>query len=175
MLNGRHFKYNKTRHPSLITNKNLIFKAGLVYLSIVNRVNHFIIDRGIIVTQYKSTILIVDDDNTNLEMSAAILESLEIKADKADSGNKAIELCAAHTYDVIFMDLDMPGLDGCQTTQVIKKMNHKSANAIIVALTATLSSKEQVIKCIQAGMKDCMVKPLNAEDIKSRFEKWDIQ
>jgi len=126
------------------------------------------------VSQYKSAILVVDDDNTNLEMSAAILESLEIKADKADSGTKAIELCAAKHYDVIFMDIEMPKLNGYETTEIIKKMNHTSANAIIVALSATLTSKAQVIKCIKSGMKDCMVKPLDAEDIKIRFEKWNV-
>lgn len=124
--------------------------------------------------QFSSSILLVDDDSTNLEMAAAILESIDIKADKADSGTKAIELCAANTYDLIFMDLEMPGLDGYKTTQVIKKMNHDSANAIIVALTATISSKEQVVKCIQSGMKDCMVKPLDAQDVKARFERWNI-
>ena len=123
---------------------------------------------------FNSSILIVDDDSTNLEMSAAVLESLDIKADKADSGKKAIEMCAANTYDLIFMDLQMPELDGYKTTQLIKQMRHESAKAIIVALTATLSSKEQVVQCIKAGMKDCMVKPLDAEDIKMRFHKWNI-
>lgn len=125
--------------------------------------------------QFSSSILVVDDDNTNLEMSAAVLESLEIQADKADSGTKAVELCAAKHYDVIFMDIEMPNLNGYQTTEIIKKMNHTSAKAIIVALSATLSSKDKVMKCIQAGMTDCMVKPLDAEDIKVRFEKWKVQ
>jgi CheY-like chemotaxis protein len=118
--------------------------------------------------------LIVDDDNTNLEMSAAILESIDIEADKAESGKRAIELCAANTYDVIFMDLEMPELDGYQTTQIIKRMNHDSAKAIIVALTATINDKEQVIKCIKTGMKDCMVKPLDAEDVQKRLAKWNV-
>jgi CheY-like chemotaxis protein len=121
-----------------------------------------------------ASFLIVDDDNTNLEMSAAILESIDIKADKADSGKKAVELCAANTYDVIFMDLEMPELDGYKTTQIIKRMNHKSAQAIIVALTATLTDKEQVLKCIKAGMKDCMVKPLDAENIQEKLAKWNV-
>ncbi len=123
---------------------------------------------------YKSSILIVDDDETNLEMSATVLQTLNIKAHKAKSGKKAVEMCATHDYEVIFMDLEMPELDGYQTTQVIKNMNHKSAKAIIVALSATLSSKEHVMKCIEAGMKDCMVKPLDAEQIKARFEKWKV-
>jgi CheY-like chemotaxis protein len=144
-------------------------------VSIVKRVNQLINDGGIIVSQYKSAILIVDDDSTNLEMSAAILESLEIKADKAESGTKAIELCAANHYDVIFMDIEMPKPDGYETTEIIKQMKHSSANAIIVALSATLSSRAKVVKCIQSGMKDCMVKPLDAEDIKIRFEKWNVQ
>ena len=119
-------------------------------------------------------VLVVDDDNTNLEMSAAVIECLGINVDKADSGKKAIEMCAANTYGLIFMDLEMPELDGYKTTQVIKSMRHESANAAIIALTATLSSKEQVIQCMKSGMKDCMVKPLDAEDIKSRLQKWGL-
>jgi CheY-like chemotaxis protein len=119
-------------------------------------------------------VLVVDDDNTNLEMSAAVVECLGIPVDKADSGKRAIEMCAANTYDLIFMDLEMPELDGYKTAQVIKSMNHKSAEAAIIALTATLSSKEQVIKCMKSGMKDCMVKPLDAEDIKARLHKWNV-
>lgn len=125
-------------------------------------------------TQYNASILLVDDDVTSLEVSAAILDSIGIQADKAGSGKKAIECCAAKTYDVIFMDLNMPELDGCQTTQIIKKMKHDSANAIVIALTATLSSKKQVMRCIESGMKDCMVKPLRPEDIQERFKKWNI-
>lgn len=124
--------------------------------------------------RFNASILIVDDDQANLDMSAAVLQAIEIEADKATSGKEAIEKCAANTYDVIFMDLDMPELNGYQTTQIITQMRHDSAKAIIVALSATLSSKEQVLKCIQSGMKDCMVKPLDAEDIVSRFEKWQV-
>ncbi|MGH1486858.1 MAG: response regulator [Cellvibrionaceae bacterium] len=119
-------------------------------------------------------VLVVDDDNTNLEMSAAVVECLGVSVDKADSGKRAVELCAANTYELIFMDLEMPELDGYKTAQIIKSMNHKSADAAIIALTATLSSKDQVIQCMKSGMKDCMVKPLDAEDIKARIEKWNL-
>lgn len=129
---------------------------------------------SLIVSEYQSAILIVDDDKTNLDMSAAVLESIGAKADKALSGRKAIEMCAAKDYRIIFMDIDMPDYDGYQTTRAIKKMNHKSAHATIVALSATLTSKEQVLKCLEAGMKGCMVKPLDAEDIKTRFAAWKV-
>ena len=72
------------------------------------------------------SILVVDDDSTNLMMSSGIIESLGIKPDQADSGKKAIEMCGKKTYDVIFMDLEMPELDGYKTTQVIKSMNKGS-------------------------------------------------
>jgi len=125
--------------------------------------------------QFSSSILVVDDDKISLEISTTILELLDIKADKANSGTKAVELCAAKHYDVIFMDIEMPNLNGYQTTEIIKKMNHTSANAIIVALSAALSNKAKVMQCIQAGMKDCMTKPLNAEDVKVRFKKWKVK
>ncbi|MBX2809665.1 MAG: response regulator [Cellvibrionaceae bacterium] len=119
-------------------------------------------------------ILIVDDDSTSLEMSAAIVESLGVEVDKADSGRKAIAMCGAKPYGVILMDLEMPEVDGYKTTKAIKSMKTASKDAIIVALTATLSSKEQVVQCLKAGMKDCMVKPLTVEDLKVRFEKWGL-
>ena len=119
-------------------------------------------------------VLIVDDDNTNLEMSAAVIECLNIAVDKASSGKEAIEKCATKTYQLIFMDLEMPELDGYKTAQVIKSMKNHSSKAAIIALTATLSSKEQVVKCMQSGMKDCMIKPLDAEDIKNRLHKWNV-
>lgn len=102
-----------------------------------------------------STFLIVDDNKINQLVTGKILDSLQIKSKKVDSGAKAIALVKAEKFDCILMDLHMPVLDGYETTKLIREFNKTTP---ILALTA--ATKDEVeTKAILYGMDDYILKP----------------
>ena len=123
-------------------------------------------------TESKLEVLVVDDDRTNRELSASMMIRMGMKTDTAASGDEAVALCNTKQYDIVFMDIEMPEMDGHQTTQAIRALQGGASKAHIVALTASLSNKDQVLQCIQSGMNDCMAKPLKYDALKSRLAKW---
>ena len=117
-------------------------------------------------------LLVVDDDATNVEFSKAMLEMLGYKVDAVHSGAEAIEHCNRTRYNIIFMDLEMPEMDGFQTTEIIRDSCILCKESLIIALAATLNDKEKVFRCIQSGMDDCIAKPLKPDVLKTRMPKW---
>ncbi len=100
-------------------------------------------------------ILIVDDNPVNLLVAEKILSKLGAKVTTAVSGELALEMVKVNAYDVIVMDIQMPGLDGHQASMEIRKLQFKRP---IIALSAN-AYKEDVIKSLQAGMNDHIEKP----------------
>ena len=113
------------------------------------------------------TVLIVDDVDINLEIAAALLEPAELNVVLAADGEKAIKLFTENpqAYDLIFMDIQMPGMDGFEATQKIRALGTDKAAAIpIIAMTANVF-KEDVDKCIAAGMNGHLGKPINMAEV----------
>jgi len=98
---------------------------------------------------------------------------LQIEIDCAVNGTEAVEMFAANPdrYDLIFMDLQMPVLDGFGASREIRKLNSEKAKTIpIIAMTANVF-REDVEKCLAAGMNDHIGKPLDFDKVleKLRF------
>ena len=113
------------------------------------------------------TILIVDDVDINLEIAAALLEPTGIAIDTAGSGREAVDAVTAHPdrYDLILMDVQMPEMDGLQATETIRSLDIARAESMpIVAMTANVF-KEDIEKCLAAGMNDHLGKPIVVEDV----------
>jgi len=109
------------------------------------------------------TVLVVDDMETNLEIAEILLENLYLNVDTASSGVKAVEMFAnnADVYDLIFMDMQMPEVDGLQATQMIRSLKvDRAAEIPIVAMTANVF-KEDIEKCLEAGMNGHVGKPID--------------
>jgi PAS domain S-box-containing protein len=112
--------------------------------------------------------LVVDDHPVNTLFLSKALKKLGLsKSDIASSGEDALELNAKEKYDIIFMDCQMPDLDGYETTQLIRKSEKKAAKEVsvpIVAVTAhaMLGEKE---KCLNAGMNYYISKPVDLNEI----------
>lgn len=109
----------------------------------------------------KAEILIVDDNETNLKVTSGLLKKYGIMAEVADNGYRAIDRVLRHSYDLIFMDHMMPGMDGVETMQRIKEMDGGRYKDIpIVALTANAIAgvKDEMI---QAGFQDYISKPID--------------
>gem|GEM_PF-1702120 len=112
-------------------------------------------------------ILLVDDVDINLEIACALLEPTGVTIDTALSGNEAIDSIKANPgrYDLIFMDIQMPGIDGMETTRRIRTLGTPNAGSVpIIAMTANVF-KEDIEKCIEAGMNGHVGKPINMDDV----------
>jgi signal transduction histidine kinase/ActR/RegA family two-component response regulator len=122
------------------------------------------------------TVLLVDDIDINLEIVAALLEPTHIAIDTAKSGKEAVDAFVANPgrYDLILMDMQMPEMDGLQAAKTIRALDTPQAATIpIIAMTANVF-KEDIEKCMDAGMNDHLGKPIEMTcvmDMLSRYFK----
>ncbi|MCF6353235.1 MAG: PAS domain S-box protein [Cyclobacteriaceae bacterium] len=105
-------------------------------------------------------ILIVDDNSINREVAKEILKKTGCSVQLAESGEAAIELVTQHNFDIILMDIQMPGMDGIKTTQKIRALNLDTMPKII-AMTA-YAMKEDKERFLKLGMDDYLPKPIRA-------------
>jgi two-component system aerobic respiration control sensor histidine kinase ArcB len=109
-------------------------------------------------------ILLVEDDNLAQKMGVKILEGLSYyQVDYASSGEKALEMIATLPYNLIYMDVGLPGIDGVETTRQIRA-NKQGINSktYIIALTAH-ADEEVTQQCMDVGMQKVLQKPLTPE------------
>jgi signal transduction histidine kinase len=113
------------------------------------------------------TILLAEDQPMNQMVAVDTLEVLFPKStiDVADNGKIAVELASNKKYDIIFMDIHMPVMDGYEATQQIIGGEGLSKLTPIIALTANVV-KEEIDKCLEAGMKKHLAKPFNPDQLK---------
>ena len=113
--------------------------------------------------------LVVDDDEINRQVAKRYLEKMDIGVDLAASGDEAIEKTNETKYDIIFMDLQMPNMDGFETTRRIRA-NENGYKVRIVSLTASLVGEVQE-GCIEAGMDGYISKPFSVSDIEREINQ----
>jgi CheY-like chemotaxis protein/HPt (histidine-containing phosphotransfer) domain-containing protein/anti-sigma regulatory factor (Ser/Thr protein kinase) len=116
-------------------------------------------------------ILVVDDNPVNLTVALGFLATHNIQADTAPGGAEAIEKIKAKHYDLIFMDHMMPGMDGIETSAVIRAHEDKNEHIPIVALSAhaVIGMRETFLA---AGMDDFISKPIDANQLNEVLAKW---
>lgn len=113
-------------------------------------------------------ILVVDDDMLNMMLAKAMLLSLNpnVSIDEAYNGLKAYEKAISNEYDIIFMDVQMPEMDGNEATLQIRKYEaERDIHTLIVGLTAGALAEERE-KCLHAGMDVFLTKPIEKEKLK---------
>jgi len=120
------------------------------------------------------TVLVVDDVAINLEIAKALLEPMSLEVVTASSGKEAVELFSLNSdiYDLIFMDMQMPEVDGLEATKMIRGQGTGKAVSIpIIAMTANVF-KEDVEKCIAAGMNSHLSKPIDMVEVVNTLRKY---
>jgi two-component system, NarL family, sensor histidine kinase BarA len=115
-------------------------------------------------------VLVVDDNAINLRLAEILLNQHGAHVVTAASGNVAIEIIEKNTFDIIFMDLHMPGLDGYAVTERIRLIETEQ-KSIIIALTANAMPAEQT-RVYESGMNDIMIKPINKKLMSTVISKW---
>jgi len=122
---------------------------------------------------YKNhTILIAEDVDINREIMRGILEETGISIDFAENGLEAILMFKEQPsrYSLILMDIHMPEMDGYEATRKIRALDYESIKAIpIIAMTANVF-REDIEKCLSAGMNDHIGKPIDIDDLFKKFE-----
>ena len=115
-------------------------------------------------------VLVVDDNEMNLEVAAGILTPYEIEVVRAGSGMEAMVNFPRRKYDIVFMDHMMPGMDGVETMNRLRKMSG-GQQAVIIALTANaLSGAAAEYKAL--GFQDFLAKPIEPRDMDELLRKY---
>ncbi len=123
-------------------------------------------------------VLLCDDNVINQKVALRLLQKFGYKADVAINGVECLKAIERQPYDIIFMDVQMPEMDGIEATQQVRKRQKQSAGRgnfkpgiAIVAMTANAMQGDRE-KCLAAGMDDYLSKPIKPEDIRKVLEIW---
>jgi CheY-like chemotaxis protein/HPt (histidine-containing phosphotransfer) domain-containing protein len=127
------------------------------------------------------SILLCDDNAINQKVAARILQSIGYQPDLAGNGREALDALDKKPYDLIFMDVMMPEMDGLEATRAIRERqkdgvanpNYQS-RIIIIAMTAQAMQGDRE-KCLAAGMDDYLSKPILPKDVRAMVERWGAQ
>ncbi|MDL2229781.1 response regulator [Treponema sp. OttesenSCG-928-L16] len=120
------------------------------------------------VMQERLPILIVEDHPVNQKLFSMIMEKLGFPAILADDGIDALEKAAANPVSLIFMDIQMPRMNGYEATE---RLRERGFTQPIIAVTASALSDERE-RCLKAGIDDILVKPFKRPDIEKMLLKW---
>ena len=119
-------------------------------------------------------VLVVEDNKVNQKVILAQLAKFRIKPDLANNGQVALDQLELQAYDLVFMDCQMPVMDGYEATRAWREQELAAGGKLhtpITALTAHASAGERE-KCLSAGMDDYLSKPLNRADLSVVLERW---
>ncbi len=126
-------------------------------------------------------ILLVDDNSINQKVAARIVQQLGYKPDLAGNGKLALDAIDKQHYNLVFMDMMMPEMDGLEATREIRERQKNSganpnyaSRILIVAMTAHAMVADRE-KCLAAGMDDYLAKPIRPNDVRGIIEKWAPQ
>ncbi len=122
-------------------------------------------------TKFNATILVVEDNRANQQVIQAMLERVGCKSSVAANGIEALKLLENTHYDAVFMDCNMPQMDGYETTNKIRQFKSDKAQIPIIAMTANVLEGDRE-KCIQSGMDDYAEKPIKLNVLIEKLSKW---
>ena len=134
---------------------------------------HALIEQAPAADSRAPRVLCVDDNPANLLLLETLLTDMGSEVVAVDSGQKALEAVERETFDMVFMDVQMPGMDGRQTTEAIRCWEIESGHSPlpIVALTAhALSNEKRAL--LQSGLDDYLTKPISERQLAQVVLKW---
>lgn len=122
-------------------------------------------------SQQALKLLIVDDNAPNRELLKAMLETPLIHITTVESGQQALEFAQSNSADLVLMDIRMPGMDGVQTTQALRRLGSTWARCPIIAVTAHVLSSERQ-KWLAEGLDDVLIKPIDESQLNKLLSRF---
>ncbi|MGA7161258.1 MAG: PAS domain S-box protein [Bacteroidota bacterium] len=116
-------------------------------------------------------ILVAEDNAINQKLTLRVLRQMGYKADLAENGLVVLKALHSSRYDILFMDVHMPELDGLDTTRRIMQEFQRESRPRIIAMTADAMQGDKE-KCLEAGMDDYISKPINLSAVQASLERW---
>ena len=118
-------------------------------------------------------VLLAEDNIVNQKVAVHMLSKLGCRVDVAADGEEAIRMWSTLPYDLVFMDCQMPKLDGFEATRIIRKQEAAKAlqSTPIIAMTAN-AMKGDKEACLAAGMDDYTSKPIHREELREVLSRW---
>jgi len=116
-------------------------------------------------------VLVVEDNIVNQKVARGVLERLGLRVDVAANGREAIEMVQLLPYDLVFMDCQMPEMNGYEASRTIRRREQTGRRVPIIAMTAEAISGNRE-RCLEAGMDDFIAKPVKLEDLVDMLLKW---
>jgi len=119
-------------------------------------------------------ILLVEDNSTNQQVATGILQHMGWNVTVATDGNQCLDLLSREHFDLVLMDIQMPGMDGYEATRLIRSGRYEKIDRKIpiVAMTAHASHQRE---CLAAGMDDYLSKPIDPQLLVEALKKWGIR
>jgi two-component system, sensor histidine kinase len=114
-------------------------------------------------------ILVVEDHPANQYVAQSLLESLDCTVSIAGTGAEALELLGTQTFDLVFMDCQMSGMDGYETTRRMRAVLHRYIPVVAITANAMIDDKQ---RCLDAGMDDFLPKPFTKSALSDLLCKW---
>jgi CheY-like chemotaxis protein/HPt (histidine-containing phosphotransfer) domain-containing protein len=123
-----------------------------------------------------SNVLLVEDNLVNQEVGRTMIEAFGCRVDVASNGSDVLDRMESGRYDIVFMDCEMPVMDGLEATRLIRQREKQQGRprATIVALTAHAADQDRS-RCLEAGMDDYLGKPFRMQDLSRMMEKWRVR
>ncbi len=116
-------------------------------------------------------VLVVDDNEANLRLLCTLVEDLGVGVKGVASGQAALGALQQQHYDLVFMDIQMPGMDGIETTRRLRELGPAWARTPVIAVTAhALASERQQL--LAAGLDDYLTKPIGEQQLRYVLERW---
>lgn len=119
-------------------------------------------------------VLVVEDTPVNQKITMRLLERLGCDVELACDGREALASFRAATFDLVLMDCQMPGMDGYETTTVIRGLEGGRSHVPIVALTANTQPSDRE-RCAAAGMDDFLAKPIQVRELHRVLRRWLVR
>jgi CheY-like chemotaxis protein len=120
----------------------------------------------------KLRLLVAEDNPVNQKLAIRMLEKLNMSVDVAATGREVLGMLERGVYDLVFMDCQMPEMDGYEATALIRRAEQDGCkHLLIIAMTANAMQGDRE-KCLAAGMDDYIAKPIRKEAITEMLQKW---
>jgi signal transduction histidine kinase/CheY-like chemotaxis protein/ligand-binding sensor domain-containing protein len=126
---------------------------------------------GIEIPDNDISILVAEDEPLNMLLISEVLHKMGFNVIKACNGKEAVVLFQQHAPALIFMDVNMPEMDGYEATRIIRQLNDLQNNVPIIALTADAMTEDKE-RCLKAGMNQYLSKPFRLEEIETVLKRY---